>query len=264
MRATENHGRIWMVFRASSKSHICNSPWPSSFLRVASNRVEPQRSIGTLQRTKTNTESKRHAIDSQRVSAERRTVELAHKALRQDKSHFANCGGLEGIDRIGCYGRKDRGLQGLLLHDIHRTIEQPIDEVLDRDIIPHTNPRIRIDLDHDVGIAFRPRIPASARAEQRGMRHATRAQRRFVLPQPSDDVLALHAPSIARNEPPCSHARCCPNPSNRAQRRRPGQSGAAAFDHLGTPAKEIRCGIFEFNPRPFGARATMPRSAACC
>jgi hypothetical protein len=65
------------------------------------------------------------------------------------------------------------------------------------DIVPHTDPRIRIDLDHDVCITVRPRIPAGARAEQRGMRHPPSPQCRLVLPQPSNDVLTVHAALIA-------------------------------------------------------------------
>src|ERR1700704_3142081 len=44
---------------------------------------------------------------------------------RMSLSHLATCSGLKGIDCIGCHGRTDGGLQGLLLHDIHGPIEQP-------------------------------------------------------------------------------------------------------------------------------------------
>src|SRR5713226_2438366 len=66
--------------------------------------------------------------------------------------------GLEGIDRVGRRGGTDIGFEAVAVHHIDWTIKQARDVILEIHIVEHGEMRLRIDLDHDVDIAFRTAV----------------------------------------------------------------------------------------------------------
>src|ERR1700735_2502631 len=81
----------------------------------------------------------------------------------------------EGINSIARGGRANVGVESVAAYNINGAVEQPCDVILKRDIFKDANRRCRIDFDHDVDVAVRPVVAASARAEQRRVTDAARA-----------------------------------------------------------------------------------------
>src|SRR5579862_5651801 len=98
----------------------------------------------------------------------------------------------EGIDGVGRRLTGQVGFQSLAVHDINGLVEQGRNIFLKPYVTPDPDMRLGIDLNHNIDVAVRPVVAACARAEQRGMTDAPRAQSRFVFPQPGKDFLTVH------------------------------------------------------------------------
>jgi len=88
-------------------------------------------------------------------------------------------------------------LESVAVHDIHRSIEEPGDVILERGVTIDGHAPLGIALDHNVGIAVGAVIVPRPRAEQRGECYATGTQRSLLLPQPGDDVVTIYETTIA-------------------------------------------------------------------
>src|SRR5262249_19183966 len=106
----------------------------------------------------------------------------------------------EGIDGVGRRGAGYVGFEGLAVDDIDRAVEQARDIVFQPDIPPYPAMSVRIELDQDVCVAVVAFLTPRARAEESRMRDAPGTQRRFVLPQSSNDGFAIHGATIAHNK----------------------------------------------------------------
>jgi len=77
--------------------------------------------------------------------------------------------------------------------------QQVRDEAGDADIVIEIDLGRRIDLDHDVDVAVRPRLATRQRAEQGRVRHALQTQRRLMGAKGRDDVVAGHGRNVGWN-----------------------------------------------------------------
>lgn len=80
------------------------------------------------------------------------------------------------MDCVGGGGGCHVGLQRLPVHHVDRAIKQGGDVVLQADIGPNADRSLRVDLDHDVGVAVGTVVAAGSRAEQGCVGHAAGAQ----------------------------------------------------------------------------------------
>lgn len=64
---------------------------------------------------------------------------------------------------------------------------------LETDVVIDADPRLGIDLDHDVDVAIGPVVAARHRAEQSGAAHAARPQRRFRSAQNGKSFITIHS-----------------------------------------------------------------------
>src|SRR5262245_51612069 len=92
-----------------------------------------------------------------------------------------------------CHCRRPHiGLESLPVHDINRSVEQTGDEILQFDIVIDAEMSIRVQVDHDVDVAVRPRLASGNRAEDRSMLHTLSLEFGLVLFQYGNDALAVY------------------------------------------------------------------------
>src|SRR5271165_3830367 len=99
----------------------------------------------------------------------------------------------EGINGIGRGSGANVRLKPGAVDNIDRAVEQAGDVLFRSGVIEDGDVCGRIKFDHDVDVAVGPVVAARTGAEQRCVTDATRAQSRFVFPQPGKDFLTVHA-----------------------------------------------------------------------
>lgn len=92
----------------------------------------------------------------------------------------------EGIDSVGRRGGSDVWFQAVAVDDVNRLIKEIGNIFLEFDLIENCDPRIRIDLDHDIDIApgmvFTPRRRAEyAACKTPRLRKAAWDRRRIAI-----------------------------------------------------------------------------------
>ena len=90
----------------------------------------------------------------------------------------------EGINGVGRGGGTNVGLKPGAVDNIARAVEQAGYLLFQSGVIEKGDVCGRIKFDHDVDVAVGPVVAARTGAEQRCATDATRAQSRFVFPQP--------------------------------------------------------------------------------
>src|SRR5579864_2951122 len=142
----------------------------------------------------------------------------------------------ESIDRLSLGGRPNERFQLSSVRDIDAAGKKIAEILGDRNIFEKADRRIWRDLDHDVDVAVRTLVAARSRPEQRGVRHAARAQGGFVLFQSRQNGLPVHCGAYStlggqgayfraprRLRPAAAPTYYCPlrRGSPKARRRRP-------------------------------------------
>ena len=112
---------------------------------------------------------------------------------------FAVGGASEGIDRVSLRGPPNGLDEHRVIGDVDGNSEELGDVLGYPDIPVQVDVSRWIDLDQNVEIAVRGRLPTGRRTEQRRALHTLAAQGRFVGAQDRDDSISGHTASVTAN-----------------------------------------------------------------
>src|SRR5271166_234425 len=191
--------------------------------RAASEMISSARvAAKKVRRSRSNSSNESPATNSRASSPLSRMSNSAWRAL------------LESIHGFPFGGRPNVRFQMAAVCDIDPAREQVAKILRNGDIFPQSDRRVRSDLDQNVDVAVRPIVAASARAEQRGVSDAPRAQSRLVFLQSADDRLPIHDFNATTKS-----AQITDGWSRRGPRLVDFGSPPAAADRLGRQARDL-------------------------
>lgn len=113
-------------------------------------------------------------------------------------SRSANSAALEGIYGIRGRGGTDIRFQAITTDDIDRPIKQARYEFLQAHIVVNRDVSVGIDLNHNIRVAVRTIVAASARTEQSSVYYSPLAQDALVLSKPIKNLLLIHSVSDSK------------------------------------------------------------------